>query len=318
MSDERITGRVTLTKRDAETRETLSGAVFELYESGGRAVHVTGSGGVYKYSSDASDATSVAVSTGGTLEVTELPFGTYYFRERTAPVGYTLSTRQESFTIAESGASREVTFLNERLTGSVTLRKIATGTSTTLAGARFELYSATPRSAGAAVASTVVSDAYYRYGSYTTGADGTIRVTGLPWDSYYFIEVEPPAGYRANYDVNGDPLVYTFTIDASSASASGAVSLGSITNDTSGGGGGGGGTGGTVDSGVAGVRRRGGVLSDVLGVRAAPTSGVLGVRSGPVTGDAANIALWLLLLLASISAIVVICIQSRRKKKTGR
>lgn len=318
MSDERITGRVTLTKRDAETRETLSGAVFELYESGGRAVHVTGSGGVYKYSSDASDATSMAVSTGGTLEVTELPFGTYYFRERTAPVGYTLSTRQESFTIAESGASREVTFLNERSTGSVTLRKIATGTSTTLAGARFELYSATPRSAGAAVASTVVSDAYYRYGSYTTGADGTIRVTGLPWDSYYFIEVEPPAGYRANYDVNGDPLVYTFTIDASSASASGAVSLGSITNDTSGGGGGGGGTGGTVDSGVAGVRRRGGVLSDVLGVRAAPTSGVLGVRSGPVTGDAANIALWLLLLLASISAIVVICIQSRRKKKTGR
>ena len=149
-----------------------------------------------------------------------------------------------------------------------------------------------------------------------------IYVRDLPWDDYYFIEVEAPDGYVTNTDVTGDPLVYTFRIDSTTA-ASVSVSLGTITNEPGGGGGGGGGgeTGGGGGGGgggseVAGARRNRKV-SDVLGVRAKPSSGVLGVRVGPVTGDAANIALWLLLLVASISVIVVIGIQNHKRKKRG-
>jgi len=56
----------------------------------------------------------------------------------------------------------------------------------------------------------------------------------------------------------------------------------------------------------------------VLGVRAAPTAGVLGERVGPVTGDSANIALWLLLLIACVSTIVGILVSSRRRSRRAR
>ncbi|HAV01179.1 MAG TPA: hypothetical protein DCW47_08345, partial [Lachnospiraceae bacterium] len=59
-------------------------------------------------------------------------------------------------------------------------------------------------------------------------------------------------------------------------------------------------------------------IQGVLGVRSAPTQGVLGARVGPATGDAANIALWLIILGASIGAIVVIVVQANRKRKSSR
>ena len=320
MEDPKGTGSVRLTKRDAETRETLSGATFNLYTGDGSLVHVTGSSGTYTCSEDLAATTTLSVSTAGALTVDGLPFGSYYFRETSAPRGYRVSTSTEGFTLYEGGSTAEVTFLNTRLLGSAYLRKTASDGRSTLAGAVFELYSATPRTAGQAAASTIYSDAYYRYGTYTTGADGMLYVRDLPWDDYYFIEVAAPAGYVTNTDVNGDPLVYTFTVDSASSDSVVGISMGTITNDEEGGGGGGGDTtvvtgGGGGGGGVAGVRRKGGVLSDVLGVRAKPTSGVLGARVGPVTGDIANIALWLLLLIASISIIVVISIQNHKKKK---
>lgn len=330
MEDPRISGSVTLTKRDSTSRETLSGAVFVLYDQDGNKVHVTGKAGNYIYSTDTTDATSMAVSSEGTLVVDELPYGKYYFKETSAPTGYTLDGTPLNFTIYDKKSDVDVTFYNDRTEGSVVLRKESSRSSAALSGATFELYSSEPRTTGQAVASTFYSDAYYRYGTYTTGSDGTLKVTGLPYGSYYFIETKAPAGYEIKTDVNGDPLVSTFTIDSSTA-ASVSVSL-TVYNDPTESGGGGGGssstpsgsssgssvsgsTGGGSGSGVAGVRRSGGVLSDVLGVRAAPTTGVLGVRVGPVTGDAANIAIWLLLLVASVSVIVVICIQNHKRKK---
>lgn len=309
MEDPKIVGKVSLTKRDADTREALSGASFNLYTDSGSLVHVTGSSGTYTYTEDSTKGTTMSVSSEGALTVADLPYGAYYFKETSAPSGYKLSSATEGFTIYENGATVDVTFLDEKDPGAAYLRKTAADGTTSLEGAVFELYSATPRTAGQAATSTLFSDAYYRYGTYTTGADGMISVDGLPWDDYYFIEVKAPDGYETNVDTNGDAIVYPFRIDSASAATIG-VDVGTITNNTEGGGGGG--------TGVAGVRRKGGVLSDVLGVRAKPTSGVLGARIGPVTGDAANIALWLLLLVASISIIVIICIQNNKKKNSDK
>ncbi|MGN0253642.1 MAG: Spy0128 family protein [Lachnospiraceae bacterium] len=320
MRDEKITGSVKLRKLDATTRATLEGAEFALYREDGSRVYASGTAGSYRYSETSSNGRFV-VNAAGELEVTDLPYGSYYFTETVAPAGYIRSTDRFSFSVLSDGETVEVVALNAKEVGSVRLRKTNADGSVSLAGAVFELYAKTPTTVSSAIAATIYSDVYYRVGTYTTDASGEIYVGDLPWDDYYFVEVEAPAGYEVNTDVNGDPIAYTFTI-GSSGTATVSYDLGRITNSTtppdtpvvpS--------SGGEVrgerrptDTG----RRSGGVLSGVLGVRAAPKAGVLGERLGPVTGDAFNIFLWTLLLLASIGSIIAVAIANARRKKNAR
>lgn len=326
MKDERIFGDVTLYKRDADTRALLAGAVFNLYTAEGNMIATAGGSGSYEYYGGRG-ITNLDVSSSGTLTVTGLPYGTYYFVEASAPQGYQANTERIYFSITSQGAKEEVTCLDEKKLGSVRLTKIAPD-GRPLAGAVFELYAATPRTAGAAVASTLVRDAYYYYGSFTTDASGRIEVSGLPWDDYYFIEVEAPAGYNLSRDVNGDPIVYTFSVNSLTAEYV-VIDMGLVVNEptpsptptptptitptptpiytpTP-----------TPAPEVRGERLERGVVSGVLGVRAKPTSGVLGERVGPVTGDAGNIVLWSLLLAACVATIVVLLLTGKKKKKTA-
>ena len=308
MEDPKIVGSVRLRKLDATTRASLTGAEFALYAEDGSRIYAAGSLGSYRYSTTASNG-RFAVNSSGELVISKLPYGTYYFTELTAPDGYSLSTERLSFTVLRDSETVEVTFLNTKESGSARLRKTNANGSRSLAGAVFELYAKTPSSASSAIASTIYRDAYYRVGTYTTDASGVITVGDLPWDDYYFIEVQAPDGYTINTDVNGDPLVYRFTVDGSGTSDM-VYDLGSITNaivpDIP--------PENPPEEGVAGVKR-GGVLSGVLGVRAAPKQGVLGERVGPATGDTANIILWMLLLLVSVGAIIGVGIAGRKKKR---
>lgn len=320
MRDEKITGSVRLRKLDSATRAALEGAEFALYREDGSRVYASGTAGSYRYSETSSNGRFV-VDAAGELVVTDLPYGSYYFTETVAPSGYIRSTDRFSFSVLSDGETVEVVALNTKEVGSVRLRKTNADGSVSLAGAVFELYAKTPTTVSSAIASTIYSDVYYRVGTYTTDASGEIYVGDLPWDDYYFVEVEAPTGYEVNTDVNGDPIAYTFTI-GSTATATVSYDLGRITNSTtppdtpivpS--------SGGEVrgerrptDTG----RRSGGVLSGVLGVRAAPKAGVLGERLGPVTGDAFNIFLWTLLLLASIGSIIAVAIANAKRKKRAR
>ena len=311
MEDPRIIGNVRLIKLDASTRDRLAGAEFALYTEGGDRVYASGTPGSYTYSTTSSNG-RFAVNSSGELYIAGLPYGTYYFTELSAPAGYRVSSDRVGFTILENEVTVEVTFLNTKETGSVRLRKTNADGSVPLAGAVFELYAKSPSSASVAVASTIYSDVYYRVGTYTTDASGTIYVGDLPWDDYYFVEVQAPAGYQITRDVNGDDIAYTFTV-GSSGTTELTYDLGRITNQSTPPG------GGEVrgerrDDG----RRNGGVLSGVLGVRAAPKRGVLGERLGPVTGDATNIILWLLLLLASVGAIVGVAVANSKRKKAAK
>ncbi len=309
MSDKPIVGSVKLTKRDAATREALAGAEFALYKEDGTRIYASGTNGSYRASRSTSNGI-FAVDSTGSLTIADLPYGTYYFVETKAPTGYSLSTERLGFSIVKSGELVEVTFLNPKATGSVRLRKVSSTGVGSLAGAEFELYAKTPRTAGQAAASTIFRDAYYRVDSYRTNSLGEIYVTDLPWDDYYFIEVKAPDGYELRKDVNGDDIVYTFSINAATARTT--IDLGGITNDeitppptpTP-----------TPTGAVLGERvQRGGVVNGVLGVRAKPTSGVLGERVGPVTGDASNIILWLLLLVACAATIVATVVTGKKKK----
>ena len=297
MNDPPIVGSVKLIKMDRATRKKLAGAEFALYDNNDTRIYATGSAGSYKATTQTSNGVFV-VNASGELEITDLPYGAYYFKETKAPEGYQLSDEKHGFTIASSEKQVEVTVLNTAAIGAVKLRKVSSeGSRNPLAGAEFELYSSKPRSAAQAVSSTIFPNAYYRYDKYTTNSSGEIYVEDLPWDDYYFIEVKAPDGYEIQTDVGGDPLVYTFTVDASTSGKT--IDLGEVVNDPK------------KDGGVLGER----VDKGVLGVRSAPKGGVLGTRVGPATGDASAIALWMALLLACVGTIVWM-LASKRKKST--
>lgn len=293
MQDKPIKGSVRLTKYDEATRETLAGAEFALYTYDGLRVYATGVPGTYSYAKSTSNGVFV-VGSSGTLTISNLPFGSYYFEETKAPSGYELNKDRISFSIVADGETVDVSCLDPKSTGSVKLRKVNAAGTRSLQGAVFELYSAKPRSVGAAAAGTIFRDVYYRYGTYTTNEYGEIYVDGLPWDDYYFIEVSAPEGYEIARDVNGDQLVYVFSIGSDAANVN--VDIGDIVNKV-----------------TEGIKK--GVVGGVLGVRAKPTSGVLGARVGPVTGDAGNIVLWSLLLMASIATIIVLLVTGKKKKR---
>ncbi len=100
--------------------------------------------------------------------------------------------------------------------------------------------------------------------------------------------------------MSGDPLVYTFTINADNAGST-AIDVATVTNEK-------------IETGVLGERvPPAEKVSGVLGVRSKPKAGVLGTRVGPATGDASAIALWITLLVACIGTIVWM-IASRKKK----
>ena len=296
MEDKPIIGAVRLTKLDSATREKLSGAEFELYNDAGTRIYATGSTGKYKVTSSTSNGVFV-VDASGYLEITDLPYGAYYFVEKKAPAGYVISSEKAGFTIAKAGETVEVTFLNKEAVGAVKLRKVSSSGSRTLEGAVFDLYAATPRSIGQAVTATIYPNGYYRYGTYTTNASGEIYVGDLPWDDYYFVEVQAPEGFKIKTDISGDPLVYTFKVDESTSGKT--IDLGDIENEPE------------EEGGVLGERINN---SGVLGVRSQPKKGVLGTRVGPATGDVSAIALWSALFLACAGTIVWL-LRDRKKRR---
>ena len=86
--DERKTGAVELVKTDAETGAPLSGAVYDLYKTDGTLVR---------------DDLPVS-GAGGKITVSDLAWGSYYFKERTAPAGYSVSAELVRFAVNASNA----------------------------------------------------------------------------------------------------------------------------------------------------------------------------------------------------------------------
>ena len=84
----RKTGTVELTKTDAETGAPLAGAVYDLYKTDGTLVRDD----------------LPASGADGQITVTDLGWGSYYFKERTAPAGYSVSAELVRFAVNASNA----------------------------------------------------------------------------------------------------------------------------------------------------------------------------------------------------------------------
>lgn len=211
--NERIPGSVILTKIDGTNSDygILSGAEFELYRSGGNQLYANGADGKYTYNENGSVGTFVT-GDDGTITVSNLPWGSYYFIETKAPDGYELSSRTVAFTIGKAQYDADTDTIvvnveaqNEETLSHIRLVKTDSKSGEAIQGAVFSLY-------------RVVEDGedYLVASGLQTDFKGLIEYEGdLPFGKYYFVETRNASGYKLPAETKTD----TVTIDATNAGA---------------------------------------------------------------------------------------------------
>ena len=159
-------------------------------------------------------------SDGWTRVIDNLDWGTYYFKEISAPIGFELSSETREFRISAktSGSINRLFMDDDPKSGSAVLEKYEKDRpEVKLAGAKFGLLRKLADGTSKRC-SVILSGGVYRIADSTdagavtelvTDADGKISVEGLEWGTYEFIETEPPQGYAA-------AVVESFTVDRDS------------------------------------------------------------------------------------------------------
>ncbi len=209
IENKRIRGQVTLTKRDADDKmqRPLAGAEFSLYQEDGTKIFVTGSDGNYTYRELASGSGQTCrTGNDGTLTVSGLPWGTYYFMETAAPTGYQKNESKLTFELGKNqyveANGRIQTFVeasNEEKPASILLTKKDSESGKNLKNAYYDV-------------AMLKDGSYQNILEYVkTNAAGELFVDGLKFGTYRFTEVMPPEGYL----LANDP-VYA-TLDATTA-----------------------------------------------------------------------------------------------------
>lgn len=165
-------GELTITKTDELSEKNLSGASFDLIDTGsGRTVR-RGTTGI-----------------DGTLTFGRLLYGDYRLVETKAPDGYLISTASRNITIAK--VKEATTVKNNTIRQDVELTKTSTS-GKVLEGAEFTLYDA--------------SDNIVRQG-LVTDKDGKITVTDLEPGMYAFVETKAPTGHLLDAKKHGFSIV---------------------------------------------------------------------------------------------------------------
>lgn len=158
-------GNISLTKT-TEDGQNLSGWQFGVYADAACTSLIAG---------------PYATNGSGNLSITGLTAGTYFVKElghtdRTIHALYTCSSTNPQKVTVTSGGTTLVTFYNKLNTGSVKLIK-ETNTGKNLSGWQIGLYTD-------AACTNPVSGS-----PFTTGADGTVTVSGLQKGTYYAKEI---------------------------------------------------------------------------------------------------------------------------------
>ena len=170
-------GTVTLTKTDAKTGEALSGAVFELQDSKGKAIET---------------AVELVTDKSGKLSLETMAPGSYQLVETEAPTGYVKDATPVKFTIKDQSDTIELTKTNKTIDNGVILEKVDEATNQPLAGAEFTLQTQAGK--------TIKID-----GKMTTDDNGRLAVEGLAAGDYQLVETKAPAGYK----LDAKPVPFT-------------------------------------------------------------------------------------------------------------
>ncbi|MQY15030.1 hypothetical protein SRB5_52070 [Streptomyces sp. RB5] len=203
--DTRTTGDVRVVKKDAETSDTLEGAVFQLWEE------TNGVAGLQTTGTDPDTAVGGPCTTGtdGVCSA-DVVLGTYYWEETLAPAGFDLpdpavfGPLELTAENASEGISIDVN--NSRTTGDLTVVKRDVETGDPLDGAVFQLWEETN---GVEGLQTDGADPDTTVGTpCTTGTDGVCSANaGL--GTYYWEETSAPAGFDLPDPAVFGPLVLT-------------------------------------------------------------------------------------------------------------
>lgn len=165
-------GSVTF-KKLGEGNEPLQGGTFQLWKK-----------------NEGSDDERIAdfSTVNGVWSKDNLPYGTYYVKEITAPQGYILDSKPSAeITIKKTAAHGTIIMTNEKYTaGSITVKKVDEN-GNPLAGAEFML------SPGG--------------NSEITGANGIAAFEGLAEGTYTIIETKSPTGYGKLEGLEGSVTV---------------------------------------------------------------------------------------------------------------
>ncbi|WP_169084649.1 collagen binding domain-containing protein [Paenibacillus sp. PL91] len=166
IANKKKTGNLEITKVDKDNNAiVLEGAKFELFNSANVSL---------------GQKTTAA---NGKITFTGLPYGSYVLKEISAPAGYSIDgSGQVSITINAAAVPQKVE--NKKLPvillGSLEVTKVdSANTSAVLAGAKFELF----------------NSANVSLGQKTTGANGKLSFSDLPYGNYVLKEIAAPAGY---------------------------------------------------------------------------------------------------------------------------
>ncbi len=196
-------GSITLLKTDETGAAPLAGATFQILDASGQVVATatTGKDGVISFSKLPLNATGET---------------TYTLHEVSAPGDYALADDLVvtlSNSDAEGARDASVTISDALKVGSITLTKVDAVTGAPLAGATFTLFD---------LDGNPVLGADGQPLSATTGADGTLMISGVTYGDYELRETTVPEGYQAI-----DPLVISLHDDNDRVS-DGVLALGKV------------------------------------------------------------------------------------------
>lgn len=174
-----------MTAAGEKTTTPLANVVFELVRK----------------STDGDKRIGVYVTDGqGRIDVSDLPYGEYYFREYRVPNGYILAEHAE-FELNPGNRDVTVTVYNQQRAGSVVIAK-SDSMGNVLSDIEFTLYGADKK--------TVIATA-------TTDMYGIAKFTDLAWGTYYVQETKTPDCYVADTGfkeavVNADMLTVHMSV----------------------------------------------------------------------------------------------------------
>lgn len=197
VTDDILRGNLEVFKIDSKSGVGLSGVGFSLMNSKGEYFNKSGSlDAVFN-----EDEHIFTTDIYGILTITDIPFGTYTLEEKSTPANYVpvVNTEAAKHTVIIDKDNRQpntataVTVTNDVLTADFTIRKIETGTDTTLQdsdagleGAVYNLYSDI--------------DLKNLVSTGITGEDGRYTFEGLAYGTYYLKEISAPANYMVDPD----------------------------------------------------------------------------------------------------------------------